>query len=120
MHARTNQPTILYIIVALLVACGVHGSSSADSTSQAAHAAAATADRKLLVKILPNEQPQTVPFDSHLQLRSPDIKQSDARIVKQAPGCTVPEQVGPCLWQQQQHQQWRPQQLVWVIHRRTE
>jgi hypothetical protein len=91
--------TIKYIIVALLVACSVHGSSSAGTTTQAAQAAApaaATAHRKVLVKILPNEKPKTVLFDSHLQLRSPDIKQSDACIVKQAPGCTVPEQVGPC------------------------
>jgi hypothetical protein len=95
MHAQMIRQSMLYVIVALLLASGAPSSSSVSTTAEAAQAAAAaTADRKLLLKILPNEKPKSVPFDSHLQLRSPDIKQSDARIVKQAPGCAVPEQVG--------------------------
>lgn len=51
------------------------------------------AERSLLVSIKPNNPPESVPFDSSLQIGSPDISASDPRIVKQAPGCAVPEQV---------------------------
>jgi hypothetical protein len=93
------------VVALVLVSCVLTESSSSIAGSTAEAAAAVATDRKLLVKILPNEQPKSVPFDSHLQLRSPDLRPSDPRITKQGPGCTLPEQVGH--WQCQQQQQQR-------------
>ncbi|WIA32552.1 hypothetical protein OEZ86_003360 [Tetradesmus obliquus] len=72
-------------------------SSSSSGAGSSAEAAAA-GDRKLLVKILPDEQPKSVTFDNSLQLGSPDIKQSDPRITKKASGCILPEQVHITFW----------------------
>jgi hypothetical protein len=51
-------------------------------------------DRSLLATIHPNEPPKSVSFDSSLKRGSPDIAADDVRILKAAPGCAVPEQVG--------------------------